>query len=171
MYIIKDYTELPLDEIDNHIRNFKPTELKGIDKKLNVNKVFVNEYTKEHLTISSNLINSLEKMVLKYFPNYQLRYNVSRLNLVETNTNPSDNYHNDIGTGNIIVLHYPKSNPYFKGGQLQWSNDIINEIIEIENGLNIILVDNPPHRVLNVTEGKRFSFAFFFERYKQKGII
>lgn len=171
MYIIKDYTELPIDEIDTHIRNFKPTQLKGPDSEFNINKVFVNEYTKEHLNISSNLINSVEKIVLKYFPNYQLRYNVSRLNLVETNTNKSDEYHNDIGAGNIIVLHYPKSNSHFKGGQFQWSNNVVNEIIEIENGLNIILVDNPPHRVLNVTEGRRFSFAFFFERYKQTGII
>ena len=171
MYIIKDYTELPDDEINSYIRNFKPTQLKGPDKESNINKVFVNEYTKEHLNISSNLIISLEKIILKYFPNYQLRYNVTRLNLVEKDTNPSDDYHNDAGTGNIIILHYPKSNHYFKGGQLQWTNDIINEIVEIENGMNLILVDNPPHRVLNVTEGKRFSFAFFFERYKQKGII
>lgn len=40
---------------------------------------------------------------------------------------------------------------------------IIRDYTEISN--------NPPHRVLNVTEGERFSFAIFFDKYKKSGLI
>jgi hypothetical protein len=167
MYIIKNFNPLIEDEINKFVNNFIPTQVKGP-----IRQLYVNEYNKEFINPSDDIINVLKKLILEYFPNFELKYYYSRLNKVEEGTNPADGFHTDMGTGNIIILHYPKSNPHFEGGEFEWKDINGNsEIVKIENGMNVILVDNPPHRVLNVTKGERYSFAFFFDKYKKEALI
>jgi hypothetical protein len=159
MNIIKDYTDLPNSEkeINSYLDNFKITNKKGIIR-LGTEE-YHSEYNKQHIKPTNSLIREIESIIKKYLPDIYIKYEITRLNKVETNTNLNDDFHDDFGIGNLILLHYPKKNSYFVGGQFEWEN---KEIIEIKNGMNLILINNPRHRVLNVTEGERFSFAFFF---------
>lgn len=171
MYIIKNKIDLLDAEVNEFMDNFTPTQIKSLDREVRPFS-YVNEYTKQFINPSNDLINLLKNMIMSYFPNHEVNYYYSRLNKVEKDTNYSDGFHTDMGTGNVIILHYPKTNPHFVGGQFEWkNNNDVSEIVEIENGMNIMIIDNPPHRVLNVTEGCRYSFAFFFDRYKIRGVI
>lgn len=166
--VIKDYQDIYNEEIEDLVKNFRLDEKKGYIKNLSEGKIFVNEYDKQFIEPSSKLIQSVKNVIKSYFPDWNIAYRFSRLNKISKNTNISDGFHDDKISGNVIVLHYPKINPEYMGGELEIEND---EIIKTNNGMNIILIDNPSHRVLNVTEGERFSFAFFFNRYVKRDLI
>ena len=168
MNIIKDFQELPNEEITTLIKNFRVTQKKGIIKNVMPNKSYINEYNKQFIDVSDKLMESIKKIILSYFPNNKITYRFSRLNKIETDTNTHDDFHTDSGSGNIIFLHYPKDNPEYEGGELEIEN--LEKIYPV-NGMNLLLIDNPPHRVLNVTKGERYSFAFFFDRYKTNHLI
>ena len=163
--VIKNYTDLTYfqKEINELVKNFKPTQLKGIIR--NGKDVYFNEYNKEFLNTSSTLIFKIEQIIKEYYPKHFVVFRIARLNKIDLNSNVDDDFHDDLGTGNLIFLHYPVDNSHFVGGEFEWEN---NEIITIENGMNLILVNNPRHRVLNVSEGERYSFAFFFDIYEKK---
>ena len=164
--IIKDYTELPEDLINQKLQNYQPTELKG--KIWNAKKNWLNEYEVQHLEIEDELSNAVKEILLKYFPDYRMKNTITRLNKVVKDSNKDDGYHDDHTSGNIILIHYPKSNTYFEGGEFDWKD---TEIIKPTPGLNLILVNNPMHRVMNVTEGERYSFSWFFKMYKRDNLI
>lgn len=170
--IIKDYTEISGDELNSFLSDFVPDQKKGYVRSYANGSTFVNDYDKKFIEFSPALLDEFRGIVSKYFPEFDFKCHIIRLNKIGKDTNPNDDFHTDMGTGNVIVLHYPKSNPKFVGGGFQWKNEI-GEVIteEVTNGLNLILVDNPPHRVLNVVDGERFSFAIFFDRYKKSGLI
>lgn len=168
MNLIKDFQDLPEDEINELIRNFRPTQKKGLVKDMTPNVTYVNEYNKQFIDVSNNLVEKVKNIIQPHFPSEKIVFRFARLNKVETDTNPSDGFHTDLGSGNVIFLHYPKSNPPYEGGDFEIED---GERIHPINGLNLILVDNPPHRVLNVTNGERYSFAFFFMRFKQTAIL
>jgi hypothetical protein len=164
--IIKDYTDLPENLINEKLKNYKPTELKG--DIWNKEKNWLNEYDVQHLDINNELSDSVKNMVQQYFPDYKLVNIINRLNKIVVDSNKNDGYHDDNSTGNIIVIHYPKLNTPFEGGEFDWKD---TEIIKPTPGLNLILVNNPPHRVLNVTKGERYSFSFFFKMFKRNNFI
>lgn len=168
MQVIKDYQDIYDEEVNFLVKNFRLDEKKGYTKNFAVGKVFVNEYDKQFIEPTSKLVNSVKNVILSHFPEWDISFNFSRLNKIGKNTNTSDGFHDDKISGNIILLHYPKINPFYIGGELEIEN---GEIIPTSNGLNLILIDNPPHRVLNVTEGERYSVAFFFNRYVKRGLI
>lgn len=173
MNIIEDNTDLSHlnNLLDKFIVNFNPTELKGMVRQNN-GKIYQNEYNKEFINVDSIIIDEVKRIIKKYLPNNDLHYHFARLNKIEVDTNLNDSYHTDKGTADVILLHYPNLNTYFKGGEFEWLDIMgISNRIETTTAKNIILIDNPPHRVLNVTEGERYSFAFFFDKIKIKEFI
>ena len=158
-YVIENFDNLLESEINNFMNKFTPTQLKG-EK---FGSGFINDYNKQSIEPSNEFINKVKNIILNHLNNYVISYGGARLNLIEKDTNPSDEFHTDVASGNIIFLHYPKFNPYFEGGEFEWIDDNSNNnIVKIKNGMNLILINNPQHRVLNVTSGKRFSFTLFF---------
>ena len=169
-----DYDELDSNEIDVYVNNFLPTYLKGnIGQRKDGKHSYHNEYDKQVINPSKKLLEDITNILNKYVPNHSFIHVMSRINRVGENTNPSDDFHNDLGGGDIIFLHYPNSNPYFEGGELEWYTNDISEInkIDIKNGMNVIMFDNPHHRVKNVTKGIRYSLAFFFYTKSKKEIL
>lgn len=159
MNIIEDYSELDNSEFDTLIKEFKPTQLKGL-LKFSKNKTYHNEYDKQFIDVSPKTIDQITSIISKYFTNHNIQYEFARLNRIYKDSNIDDGFHTDSELCNVIFLHYPKNNPKFIGGNFEWEN---TKIYEVKNGMNLILVDNPPHRVLNVSEGERYSFVFFFK--------
>jgi hypothetical protein len=172
--VIKNYTPLPKDELDGYVENFNPIHLKGYVSRMDKKRVhsYINEYDKQIINPSPVLLNEIENIIKHHVPNTDISYLMCRLNRVSENTNTNDPYHNDEGTGDIIFLHYPNINEEFEGGEFQWKDEEDNEhTVNVTNGLNLILIENPWHRVLNVTKGIRFSYAFFFNILKKKVLI
>jgi hypothetical protein len=173
MNIIEDSTDLShlKNLLDEFIIKFNPTELKGMVRQNN-GKIYQNEYNKEFINADAIIIDEIKRIIKKYLPDNDLHYHFARLNKIEVDTNLNDSFHTDAGTANVIFLHYPNSNTYFKGGEFEWlDSDNNSTIIETKISKNLILIDNPPHRVLNVTEGERYSFAFFFDKIKIKELL
>jgi len=168
MEVIKDFQDIYHEEVDFLVKNFRLDEKKGYTKNFALGKVFVNEYDKQFIEPTSKLVNSVKDVILSYHKDWNITFAYSRLNKISKDTNTSDGFHDDKISGNVIFLHYPKINSPYLGGELEIEN---GEIIATTNGMNIILIDNPPHRVLNVTEGERFSVAFFFNRYVKNSLI
>jgi hypothetical protein len=173
MNIIEDSTDLShlKNLLDEFIIKFNPTELKGMVRQNN-GKIYQNEYNKEFINADTIIIDEIKRIIKKYLPDNDLHYHFARLNKIEVDTNLNDSFHTDAGTANVIFLHYPNSNTYFKGGEFEWlDSDDNTTIIKTNTTKNILLIDNPPHRVLNVIEGERYSFAFFFDKIKIKELL
>ena len=100
------------------------------------------------------------EIVKKEIGDVEIDVKYTRLNLVEENTNINDPYHTDAGY-NLIMTYYP--NDDYDGGEFVWyENGVVNEIKPTKNMLTIML-DNPKHKVRNVTKGKRYSMVTFCE--------
>lgn len=142
--ILKDYNEL--------INNFK------IETPIGKQTEFYNQYNTQYTFLNDNLKSFIISTINNHIeiPNIYIEY--TRINLVETNTNLKDTYHTDIGN-DIIFTFYPKQS--FTGGDFEWIENKKVYSIKPEENMYIILINNNPHRVLNVTNGQRFAIVTF----------
>ena len=167
MKVIKDYTQFNNSELKEYIESFHPSFKKGIYRKFDYDHII--DYDMQHIQPSDELMHDIKKILKSYISNTEFIFLKCCLNRILVNTNETDGFHNDWNSGDLVLLHYPYLD--FKGGELEWLEDDISNIINIEAGLNLILNNNPYHRVLNVTEGIRYSFAFFFKKINKKELL
>ena len=152
--ILKDYNEL--------INNFK------IESPIGNNVGFYNQYNTQYTFLNDNLKNFIISTINNHIISSNLYIEYTRINLVEKNTNLNDMYHTDIGN-DIIFTFYPKQS--FTGGEFEWIENEIVHSIKPEENMYIILVNNNPHRVLNVTSGKRFAIVTFCNTFLKEQTI
>ena len=99
------------------------------------------------------------------------------INFIEPHHNQNESFHRD-HEKDIVLIHYPKFNQEMKGGELQWveNENTPNQEIKsfkpkVGEGTNILLLECPQHRVVEITEGIRWSFVFFCYKKKTKRFI
>jgi predicted 2-oxoglutarate/Fe(II)-dependent dioxygenase YbiX len=121
-----------------------------------------NNYVRKNLNIKEELL-EYQKRCSKYLPDgYQL-YDLW-INKVTNKTNIDDNYHIDVADLSIITY----INENFEGGEFQYI--FKNEEIKVKPIINHSLIINKEieHRVLNVTNGERFSLISFYKKIQKK---
>lgn len=149
MIIIKNDVELDVNEI---IENFTVTTNIG------QNETYYNQYKQQLVTLNEDTLSEILKIIKNEIGDIQIDIEYTRINLVEEDTNKNDVYHTDSGY-DLIFTYYP--NDDYEGGEFIWYEDgVMYEIKPTKNMLTIML-NNPKHKVRNVTKGKRFSIVTF----------
>lgn len=129
---------------------------------------YYNQYKKQLITLDDHIKETIYDSVYNITGTKDFKISYTRVNLVEENTNQNDPFHTDNGF-NLIVTHYP--NDDYDGGEFEWIEDGKPKRIKPKKGSTLIMLNNPPHRVLNVTKGKRFSIVTFCVMNIKKNLI
>lgn len=149
MIIVKKNFELDVKDI---IDNFKIT----VD--IGQNDSYYNQYKQQLITLNEDIVTKMCDVVKGELGDIEISVEYTRVNLVEEDSNKNDSYHTDMGY-DLIFTYYP--NDDYEGGEFVWyENSMVYEIKPTKNMLTIML-DNPKHKVRNVTSGKRYSIVTF----------
>jgi hypothetical protein len=166
------------DEIESFIKNYK-TDIPIGMLDLGDGKFWQHLYNHQVITLSDKFNAKLFETIDSMMDNPDVKYDLFQawLNQISEDSNQNDAFHRDVRK-DIVLLHYPKFNEEFDGGQLQWienentPNQIIKEFKpEFGKSYNILLLECPQHRVKNVTKGTRYSFVFFCHKRRDKRFI
>jgi len=139
--------------IDNIIKNFVVVDCLGPQKG------YYNQYHKQNIdlpdVIKSKIIISIKKLV-----GYDTNISYTRVNWVTVDSNINDPYHNDFGYESIFTSYHGE----FEGGEFEWIEEEKIKQIKLKNNECVIVIDNPPHKVLNVTKGDRYAIVTFCKK-------
>jgi hypothetical protein len=121
-----------------------------------------NFYVRKMLDPKTDLLEYQKKLNIHLGSEYEL---VGLwINKVNSITNQNDTFHKDNCDASIVTY----LNEDFEGGEFQYIFD--NEKIKIKPIINLsVIMDRTiPHRVLNVTNGERFSLISFYNKPYKK---
>jgi hypothetical protein len=121
-----------------------------------------NYYIRKMLNFETDLLEYQKKCIIHLGDNYEIE--ALWINKVTPNTNKNDKFHYD--SSNISIVTY--INEDFEGGEFEYI--FKNEKIKIKPIKNSSLIMNEKleHRVLNVTNGERFSLVSFYKKLQKK---
>jgi len=149
MIIVKNDVELDVRDI---LDNFVVT----VD--IGQKETYYNQYNQQLVILNDNVTNKIFKIIKDELGDIEINVEYTRINLIEESTNKNDPYHTDMGY-DLIFTYYP--NDDYEGGEFVWyEKGMVYEIKPTKNMLTIML-DNPKHKVRNVTKGKRYSIVTF----------
>ena len=121
-----------------------------------------NYYIRKMLNFKTDLLEYQKKCKTHLGGNYKIE--ALWINKVTPNTNKNDKFHCDIADISIVTY----INEDFEGGEFEYIFE--NEKIKIKPIKNSSLIMNEKleHRVLNVTNGERFSLISFYKKLQKK---
>lgn len=166
------------DEITELIKNYKTEVPIGL-LDLGNGKKWWHLYNHQVFEPSEKFRKKIYETIDNMMENPDLEYDIFQcwVNQVCENTNQNDSFHRDVNK-DVVLIHYPKCNEDFEGGELQWvenENTAEQTIKELKPksgiGHNVLLLECPQHRVKNVIKGTRYSLIFFCHKRKNKRFI
>lgn len=147
------------DSINDVIKNFTITHKKG-----NFRDLYFNQYHKQFVDLNDDIKNVMCDKIKEYLPDVNVELSYTRVNWVGPYTNVNDPYHTDYGYDVIFTYYYGE----YDGGEFEWIEDGVTKKIKPESGDCVLVIGNPHHRVLNVTNGDRYAIVTFFKSNLKK---
>ena len=162
----KVFDKTTIRELNEIIENYTIVHDIGINKNED-GSIYFNQYKKQLVDLNDNIKEKLTNTIENFVDTNGLEICYTRVNLVEENTNLNDDYHTDKGY-DLIITYYP--NDDYDGGEFEWlENGKPYQFKPIKDSITIML-DNPPHRVCNVTKGKRYSIVTFCKTKRKRQV-
>jgi hypothetical protein len=168
------------DEINQLISEYKTTVAAGLHI-FPDGKKWMHYYNHEVITekISPNLKKRMRDTINEMMNNSDVEWELydAWINFIEPYHRQNESFHRD-HEKDIVLIHYPKINKEMKGGELQWVENENTPQQELKmlkpksgQSTNVLLLECPQHRVIQVTEGIRWSLIFFCYKKKNKRFL
>ena len=125
-------------------------------------KTYYNQYYKQTIDLPDDIKLKITQSI-RDLCNYDVKISYTRVNWVTVNSNLNDTYHNDFGYDCIFTSYHGE----FDGGEFEWIENKEIKQIKPKNNQCVMVIDNPPHRVLNVTKGDRYAIVTFCKKEKK----
>jgi hypothetical protein len=150
-------------ECDLFIADDVPNE--SLDKK--------NYYFRKNIP-DNKIFSFYEKILNKLYYKKNIKYHISGIwiNKINSESNKTDKYHNDIC--DLTILIFLNDNftggefEYIDGGEFEYIDDKKNIKIKPKKNKAIVIDNTLFHRVLPVLYGERFTLVCFFEIVKKE---
>jgi hypothetical protein len=142
--------QLMIDEI---IKNFVVIDSIGPQKG------YYNQYHKQNIDLPNEIKLKITESI-KEIVDYEPKIIYTRVNWVTVDSNTKDPYHNDFGYESIFTSYHGE----FEGGEFEWIEEGEIKKIKPENNECLIVIDNPQHKILNVTKGNRYAIVTFCKK-------
>lgn len=142
-----------LSVIDDFIKHFNPDEIPA-----KTTDGYRNDYFKQRIELPEDITKKVKSVINKH-TNKGVEIMAAWLNKIDVNSNQDDDFHRDDTDMSFVI--YPHHN--FVGGELE----LRDNILPIESNIGYIILHNVEHRVRKVTDGIRWSVAFFCQYSKE----
>ena len=139
--------------IDSIIKNFV------VVNSIGPQRGYYNQYHKQNIILPNEIKLKITQSIKK-FVDYDVNISYTRVNWVTIDSNINDPFHNDFGYESIFTSYHGE----FEGGKFQWIEDGEIKQIKPKNNECIIVLNNPPHKVTNVTKGDRYAIVSFCKK-------